>query len=198
MNKIKRAFYILLVLVLALSLLCGCEKEKELVKETETSVSAVKAEEHDLAQAVKYPGTVRGVNEVYIMAKVPARVTAIYVKPGDRVSAGQTLLTLDSSDYQATIRQAEAGVAMAEAGKRSHDIQLENARLNYERTQKLFDAGAVSQRELEAAKSAVEALETGSIEAALEEIRYGAGIKYDTEVVEACLKVFSSNNFTFE
>ncbi len=36
------------------------------------------------------------------------------------------------------------------------------------------------------------------IEAALEEIRYGAVIKYDAEVVEACLKVFSSNNFTFE
>jgi RND family efflux transporter MFP subunit len=172
-NKIKRAFYILLVLVLSLSLLSGCEKEKEVVKETELSVSTVKAEQRNIAQAVKYPGTVRGVNEVYIMAKAPARVTAIYVKPGDRVSAGQTLLTLDSSDYEAGIRQAEAGVAMAEAGKRSHDISLENAQLNYERTKKLFDAGAASQRELEAAKSAVEVLETGTTEATLEQAQAG-------------------------
>ncbi len=35
------------------------------------------------------------------------------------------------------------------------------------------------------------------IESALEEIRCGAGTIYDAEVVEACLKVFSSNNFTF-
>ena len=169
MNKIKTLAYILLVLVLALSLLSGCEKEKEVVKETELSVSTVKAEKRNIAQAVKYPGTVRGVNEVYIMAKVPARVTAIYVKPGDRVSAGQTLLTLDSSDYESTIRNAEAVVALAEAGKKTHEIQLENARLGYERIQKLFDAGAASQRDLEAAKSAVEMLETGSTEASLEQ-----------------------------
>lgn len=169
MNKIKTLAYILLVLVLALSLLSGCEKEKEVVKETELSVSTVKAEKRNIAQAVKYPGTVRGVNEVYIMAKVPARVTAIYVKPGDRVSAGQTLLTLDSSDYESTIRNAEAVVALAEAGKKTHEIQLQNARLGYERTQKLFDAGAASQRDLEAAKSAVEMLETGSTEASLEQ-----------------------------
>lgn len=169
MKRIKRSFYILLVLVLSLSLLSGCEKEKEVVKETELSVSTIKVEQRNIAQAVKYPGTVRGVNEVYIMPKAPARVTAIYVKPGDRVSAGQTLLTVDSSDYEAGIRQAEAGVAMAEAAKRQHDISLENARLGYERTQKLFDAGAASQQQLEAAKSAVEVLETGSIEATLEQ-----------------------------
>jgi len=168
-NRIKRSLLVLMVLVLSLSLLSGCEKEKEVVKETELTVSTVKVEQRNIAQAVKYPGTVRGVNEVYIMAKVPARVTAIYVKPGDRVSAGQTLLTLDSSDYEASIRQAEAGVAMAEAGKRAHDIQLENARLNYERTQKLFEAGAASKQQLEAAQNAVDVLETGSIEATLEQ-----------------------------
>jgi len=172
-KKIKRSLSILLVLVLSLSLLIGCEKEKEVVKETELSVSTVKVEKRNIAQAVKYPGTVRGVNEVYIMPKASARVTAIYVKPGDGVSAGQTLLTLDSSDFEASIRQAEAGVAMAEAGKKAHDIQLENARLGYERTQKLFDAGAASQQQLEAAKSAVEVLETGSIEATLEQAQAG-------------------------
>lgn len=173
MDRIKRSLSILLVLVLPLVFLGGCGKEKEVVKETRLSVSTVKAEKRDIAQAVKYPGTVRGVNEVYIMAKIPARVTGVYVKPGDRVSAGQTLMTLDSSDFQAGIRQAEAGVAAAEAGKRQHDIQLENARLNYDRTKKLFEAGAASQQQLEAAESAVRALETGSIEATLQQAQAG-------------------------
>lgn len=171
--KIKRLLSILLVLVLSLSLLIGCEKEKEVVKETELSVSTVKVEKRNIAQAVKYPGTVRGVNEVYIMPKASARVTAIYVKPGDRVSAGQTLLTLDSSDFEAGMRQGEAAVAMAEAGKRANDIQLEDARLNYERMKKLFDAGAASQQQLEAVESAVKLLETGSIDAALEQAQAG-------------------------
>lgn len=154
MNKIKRSLYILLVLVLSLSLLSGCEKEKEVVKETELSVSTVKVEKHNIAQAVKYPGTVRGVNEVYIMPKAPARVTAIFVKPGDRVSAGQTLLTLDSSDYQ-------AGAAQAQAGVKAAGIQLENARLALERTQKLFEAGAASQLQLEQAQSGYDAAQIG-------------------------------------
>lgn len=172
-NRIKRLGYVLLVLVLSLSLLSGCDKEEEVVKETELTVNTVKVEKRNITQAVKYPGTVRGVNEVHIMPKAPARVTAIYVKPGDQVSAGQTLLTLDSSDYEAAIRQAEAGVAGVEANKRQHDIQLENARLNYERIEKLFDAGAASQRELEAAESGVKLLETGNIEAALEQAQAG-------------------------
>lgn len=173
MNKIKRSLYIFLIMVLTLSLLGGCDKKKEVVKETELSVATVKVEKRDIAQAVKYPGTVRGVNEVYIMPKVPARVTAIFVKPGDRVSAGQTLLTLDSSDFEAAIKRGEAAVALAEAGQKANAIQLENARLNYERIQKLFDAGAASQQQLEGAKSACELLETGSADAALEQARAG-------------------------
>lgn len=173
MKRVKRLLCVLLALVLFLSLLSGCGKEKEVVKETELSVSTIKAEKRNVAQAVKYPGTVRGINEVYIMPKVSARVTAIHVKSGDRVSAGQTILTLDSSDYEAGIRQAEAGIAIAEASKRTNDIRLEDAQLNYERTQKLFAAGAASQQQLEAAQSAVDMLETGSIEAALEQAQAG-------------------------
>jgi len=172
-QKIRKLLYIGLILVLALSLLPGCNKEKEVVKETELTVATAKVEKKDIAQAVKYPGTVRGVNEVYIMPKVPARVTAIFVKPGDRVSAGQSLLTLDSSDFEAAIKQAEAAVALAEAGKTANTIQLENARLAYERTQKLFDAGAASQQQLEAAKSAYDILNTGSSDASLAQAQAG-------------------------
>lgn len=173
MQKIRKLLYIGLILVLALSLLPGCNKEKEVVKETELTVATAKVEKKDIAQAVKYPGTVRGLNEVYIMPKVPARVTAIFVKPGDRVSAGQSLLTLDSSDFEAAIKQAEAAVALAEAGKTANTIQLENARLAYERTQKLFDAGAASQQQLEAAKSAYDILNTGSSDASLAQAQAG-------------------------
>jgi len=170
---LKKVGCILLVLTLALSLLSGCGKKPEVVKETALTVSAVSAEKRDISQVVKYPGTVRGINEVHIMPKVSARVTGIYVKPGDTVRAGQTILTLDNSDFEAAIKQAEAAVAMAEAGKKANDIQLENARLNYERTKQLFEAGAVSQQQLEAAQAAYEALAAGSAEAAVEQARAG-------------------------
>ncbi|MGI5912542.1 MAG: efflux RND transporter periplasmic adaptor subunit [Syntrophomonadaceae bacterium] len=173
MEKIKRWLGIFMVLIIVLSLSSGCGKQTETVKETELSVSVVTVEKRDIAQAVKYPGTVRGVNEVYIMPKVAARVTGIYVKPGDMVKVGQTLITLDRTDFEAAIKQGEAAVAMAEAGKKANDIQLENARLNYERTKKLFEAGAASQQQLETAQVSYEVLASGSAEAALEQARAG-------------------------
>jgi len=100
------------------------------------------------------------------MPKVPARVTAIYLKPGDPVKAGQTILTLDSSDLTAAIRQAQAGVLQADAAVRTNAVQLESARTNYERSQKLFDSGALSQATLDSAKAAYDALNSGSAEAA--------------------------------
>ncbi len=161
---------LLLVLTLAVS---GCGKKEEVVKETEISVNVAAAEIKDIAKSESYSGIVRGVNEVYIMPKVPARVTAIYVKPGDVVKQGQTLLTLDSSDYEASVKQAQATLAMAEAGKKANDAQLVAAKASYERTQKLHEAGAVSDQQLEAARTQYESLAAGSAEAALEQARAG-------------------------
>ncbi|MBC7076245.1 MAG: efflux RND transporter periplasmic adaptor subunit [Syntrophomonadaceae bacterium] len=169
-----RGLYLLLVPVLVLSLIAaGCGKKEEAVEETEITVNIAKAEKRDIAKSVSYSGIVRGENEVYIMPKVMARVTAIYVKPGDPVREGQTLLVLDSSDYEAAVKQAEAALAQAEAAKRANDAQKETALANYERMKKLHEAGAVSDQQLEQARSQYEALAAGSAEAAVEQARAG-------------------------
>ncbi|GAC1624643.1 MAG: hypothetical protein NVS9B10_10800 [Nevskia sp.] len=63
---------------------------------------------------------------VRIYSPFSGRVTAIDVKPGDHVSAGQTLARLSSADYgsaQADARKAKAALTMAEkADVRSRDL----------------------------------------------------------------------------
>lgn len=145
----------------------GCGKEKEVVKETELTVTTAAVAIQDIAKDESFAGIVRGKNEVYIMPKIPARVTGIYVKPGDKVAAGQTLVTLDSTDFEAGIQQAQAGLAMAEAGQRANQVQAEAARNAYERTKKLFEAGAASSQQLEAAQTQYEALTAGTADAAV-------------------------------
>lgn len=149
-TKRKSTYWGLIVVLMAAFLISGCGQKEEVVKETEISVSTAQAQERSIAKSARYAGMVRGQNEVYLMPKVPARVTGIHVNPGDRVAQGQTLITLDSSDYQATVAQAQAGVKAA-------GIQLENARLALERTEKLHAAGAASQQQLEQAQSGYEA-----------------------------------------
>lgn len=174
MNRRRRPICLLLCLLLTVSLAVnGCGEKKEVVKETELSVRTAEAGIQDIAKNESYAGTVRGKNEVYIMPKIAARVTGIYVKAGDRVRAGQTLVTLDNSDFQAGIKQAEAAVTMAEASKRANDVAAETARSAYERTQKLYEAGAASAQQLEAARSQYESLVAGTADAAIAQAQAG-------------------------
>lgn len=155
MEKKSGLWYLLLVILLGFSLVVsGCGKKQEIVKETEIGVNVAEAQTRDIARSVDYSGLVRGKNEVDIMPKVPARVTAVYVKPGDQVRQGQTLLTLDSSDYEAGAKQAEAGLRLAE-------VKLETAQNNLERIRKLHEAGAVSDQEIENGTTAVDGARAG-------------------------------------
>ncbi len=183
MKKSGRTIYFILLLVMILSL-SGCGKDTETVKETALAVNVAEVQTMDLVQNVSYPGIVRGHNEVTIMPKISARVTAIYLKPGDSLQAGQTIMTLDSSDLNAAIRQAQAAVLQAEAALRSNEVQLEAARTSYERAQILFASGALSQADMDRAKSAYDTLNSGTAEAAAASAR--AALATAQEALDKC------------
>lgn len=69
-------------------------------------------------------------------------VDKIYVKQGDRVTAGQLLIIVNSDDLKAKKAQAEAMVIEAEAAAK-------NAARDYERFKKLHSQKSVSVKELE-------------------------------------------------
>jgi len=167
--KEKSLTFLLIVLLSASLLVSSCSGKQQANKETEQAVSAVQVEKRDITKNVRYSGMLRGSNETAIMPKVAARVTAIHVKPGDVVSAGQTLMTLDSSDYEAAVGIAQAAVGVAEANKRAADVNKEQARVAYERAKTLHDAGAITDQALEQAKAAYDVLAAGAADAALEQ-----------------------------
>jgi len=155
------------VLILALvvfMMAAGCNDKDEEEKETEITVTAAEAQIQEIAKSATYSGIVRGKNEVYIIPKVSARVTGIYASPGDQVRQGQTLITLDSSDYTASVQQGQASKQLA-------DISLQTARDNFARIAKLYEAGAVAQSDYEAAGSGVK-----SAEAAVEQAAAGLAL----------------------
>lgn len=161
----------LILLLISLLVLClllpGCSKKTEEVKEPAFSVNAAAVTKMDMAQALKYGGTLRGTNEVYIYPKIQSalRVTGILVKPGDRVGAGQTLITLDNSDYQAKLKQAEASLAISVAGKKSSDVNLQALKDRYERTKKLYEQGAASKQDMDNLQAQLDSAMAGSADA---------------------------------
>jgi HlyD family secretion protein len=108
--------------------------------------------------------------EVDVTPQVPARVTKVWRQEGDRVNAGDTLLTLTQSTLPGDIQAQQAGVAAAvaqlndltagpraaevataDANARVADAEAAKAAQDLERITPLAAKGDVSQQQLDAA-----------------------------------------------
>ncbi|MEO8124509.1 MAG: efflux RND transporter periplasmic adaptor subunit [Burkholderiales bacterium] len=98
------------------------------------------------AQGRAFDGVVEAVRQTVVAAQVPGAVTALDVKAGDVVKAGQVLARIDA-------RAAEQTAASSEAQVKSAQAMLDVARKDYERQQQLFKKDYISQAALERAES---------------------------------------------
>jgi HlyD family secretion protein len=126
------------------------------------------------ADVVGASGTVEA-TEADLGFQSPGRIDSITVREGEAVEAGARLAVLDRKELEARRRSALAQVASArarlaelESGFRSEEVaqgraaeraaaqRLANARLELERTRRLFEGGAVSRAALDQAQTASE------------------------------------------
>jgi len=181
----KRFMVLSLLVVTLLGFLTGCApKTSESVSETATTVNIETARERDIYGSSSYSGRIKASSEAEVLPKTNARVLTIRVKEGQEIKAGEVLMTLDSSSFRSSLRQAEAKVASSRASQVNNQAQLETARKAYERTKQLFDAGAVSQSDLESAENAYNSLQSGIVEAAAAEAE--AALMAAQEAVDNC------------
>lgn len=129
--------------------------------------------------SLTYSGILEPKSTVGVIPKIAGEVAGIAVEAGDTVSPGDLLLTLDDervalqaqtarsaweaaqAQYELALRgprEEELANARASLAQAERDIAL--AQRNLERTERLFDAGTVSQSELEEAQSRVESART--------------------------------------
>ena len=74
------------------------------------------------------PADVQPLNNALIAAEVTAVISTVHAEVGQQVSQGDLLLQLDATDYQLTLRQAEANLASSQAQKAEADAKLTRAR----------------------------------------------------------------------
>ncbi len=99
----------------------------------------------------QYSGTVTGAHEAVVRARTGDQIAAVAVTVGQRVRAGQTLVTQSGEGTEARVRQARAALAQAQ---RTAD-----------RLRPLHEAGAISDQEWEQALTHLE-LATADLSAA--------------------------------
>jgi membrane fusion protein (multidrug efflux system) len=135
------------ILVLA----CGGKTAEEEPKPAEVptiTADTAKVTSRTLTDEVLVRGTVAAVpnEDVKVSALVAGRVNSVTVAEGDTVKQGQAIAELDRQPLVDQRRQAAAAVEQAKA-------QLENARLNLQRNQQMFDRGIAAGKEVEDARA---------------------------------------------
>ncbi len=110
-------------------------------------------------------GTVMAAQEITVQPRVSGRIVwaAPSMVPGGRVEAGDELLRIDPSEFEAAVQQAEASLARAEAQLRSAEWELQRleglAAQNVVQSKEMDNgrtAKAVAEADVAAAKAALD------------------------------------------
>lgn len=133
----------------------------------------VTAGKGSIVETVSTSGKIEALHSIGLSFKNPGTIKAIYVKEGQSVKAGQLLALQDPTDLELQVKEAQANldnalaklkslqagplatdVAQAEAGVEQAQVEYDNAQDTLKRDQALYDAGALSEVDLNNARKA--------------------------------------------
>ena len=109
-------------------------------------LALVPVQMREVEQTYSIDGVVEATRQSTVSAQISGRVKGVFFDVGDRVSKGQVILKIDEREANQALAGSKAQLSQAEAA-------LQNARLNYERAQRLFEQKFISQAALDKAKS---------------------------------------------
>ncbi|HLW79866.1 MAG TPA: biotin/lipoyl-binding protein, partial [Terriglobia bacterium] len=143
---------VLAALVLLLGTLSACSRkpagdEDEKPGEESSAVAEVsetKVVRADITSSLAVTGVIAALpnQDVKVSALVPGRIARMMAAEGERVAQGAMLAKIEDRPFLDQIQQAEGAVEQAKAN-------LENARLNRDRNESLFQRGIAARKDLE-------------------------------------------------
>lgn len=149
---------IIVVLVIASSMFGGSRKLPE--------VKVAQVVKKDITKKVSASGKIQPEMEVNISAEVSGQLIQLPVKEGDQVEAGDLLAEINPDVYIAARNRAEAALntsrsnlASALASKATSEANLLVAEKAWERSQKLFSDGVVSQADFDQSEASFKTAE---------------------------------------
>jgi RND family efflux transporter MFP subunit len=137
--------------VLALSLAaCGTEHgPREIERPVVSGVVVERIIPATIDESYEASGTVTAKTVSAVSSRVMGTVTTVHVKEGQRVKAGELLLTLDARDLGEKVKAAESAHNEALKALGSATEQRDLAEKTYERFRKLHEQNALSTQELD-------------------------------------------------
>ena len=128
------------VIVLAVLVFLGSRRETIITVQTE------KVQRRTITQIVSATGKIQPEIQVKINAEVSGEIIGLPVREGQRVAKGQLLVRIKPDAYQAQLENAEAALAMANAG-------LRKAEADYNRAKELVVKKLISDSDMDIAQA---------------------------------------------
>jgi RND family efflux transporter MFP subunit len=121
---------------------CNGEKKESLAKEPAITVKVSGTTQNNTGQFITASGKIEAENSADLSTRMMGYVTKIHVQVGQKVGAGQLLVSINNTDLQAKKAQVDASILQATAG-------YNNAKKDYDRFVNLFKQQSASQKELD-------------------------------------------------
>ena len=169
---------------------CGKETPTTIANnDPAVKVQVSKANADAQSPYVMASGKIEAENSANVSTRMMGYVTKLNVKVGQKVSEGQLLVSINSSDLQAKKAQVDAAILQAKAG-------FENAKKDYERFKVLFQQQSASQKELDDMTSRYEMAKAG-LEGA-EQMRNEVAAQFSYSNLKAPFSGIVTNTFVKE
>lgn len=165
----ERGRYSSRTLIVALTvcslLVAGCSKEApkdgQPKRAPAAPVRVAKVERRDVPFEVRAIGNAEAFSMVAIKSRVAGQIVNMRVREGEEVKAGALLFELDAKPFLERLRAAEATLARDQAAERQSLAEIQRAtaqaaqaRVQWERYQKLLKEGIAAQQQAEEIRSA--------------------------------------------
>ena len=162
------------LLAASMALCAGCGSQSDDTAEDDQTPSGTAVEVTEVTQgamSTEYSvnGKVAADNEVQVFPMLAGQVLTLSVSEGDKVSKGQTLLSVDTSTVTSTMSSLRESY---NATKTATDKAIENAQISVQQAQlavenieALLEAGAAAEQDLTKAKQGLEQAQAGVAQA---------------------------------
>jgi RND family efflux transporter MFP subunit len=169
-NSANRAQWTAALLLSAAAMASGCGKTEAGNQGAAGApqampVQSIVAKTQKIPDTTEYLSVLKSRHSATINPQVEGQITKIFVKSGDRVTAGTPLLQIDPLKQQATVSSQQAAVAAQQA-------TVAYAKTQLDRQKKLFEAGVTPKQDLDNAQSNYDA-QAAQLQALEEQVNSG-------------------------
>ena len=148
----NRWVHVTIVMSVLVSLAAGCSKvEKKSTPSVPVLVAKAVVTNVPVRIDPEPVGHVTPFSSVTVRPQVGGIISQVHFTEGQEVKQGDLLFTIDSRSMRAELASAKAALARDTA-------QMQNAKIQFDRDQKLFEQKLVSQEEFDTSKASLDAL----------------------------------------